>query len=243
MPIAIEQLRRISLLADLGADTLGKLARVMTTRQFKRREYVLLHGQPGHDLLFLLDGRLQVVNATEDGRDVGIHFIAPGDYFGELSVIDGLPRSASVVAVNPSLVVYLPKPQARALIFHHPQVAERVLTHLSKIVRLSSNQRMLLGISNAFQRVYAQLLQFAHKENNGVHVIENMPTHQEIAIMVNTSRETVSRAINLLFEFHTLEKRVRYIVVRKPEALKQAALGGLEAIETAAKPAAKSKPG
>jgi len=242
MPIAIEQLRKILLLADLSDEILGQLAESMPVRHFQRRESVLINGQQGDDLLFLLEGRLQVVNVTEDGREVGIHLISPGDYFGELSVIDGLPRSASVVAVSPSQVAFLPKKQARALIFHNPLVAERMLTHLALIIRLSSSQRMLLSIPNAFQRVYAQLLQFSRKDLNGTLVIENVPTHQEIAIMVNTSRETVSRAINVLFEFKTLEKQLRHLIVLKPDALKRAAEGGLEALESSSETPSRSTP-
>jgi CRP-like cAMP-binding protein len=231
MPIAIKQLRNIPLLEGLDEAILDRLAGLMSVRHYQRREFVLLNGQQGDDLMFLLDGRLQVVNVTEDGREVGIFFIAPGQYFGELSVIDSLPRSASVVAVNASQVALLPKQHARALIFHNPLVAERMLTHLALIVRLSSSQRMLLSIPNAFQRVYAQLLQFTRKDESGTLAIPNVPTHQEIAIMVNTSRETVSRAINALFEIGALEKNSRNLIVRDPAALKKAAESGLEALD------------
>lgn len=227
MPITIAQLRNIPLLADLSDEVLGRLAGLMSVRHFQRREFVLINGEQGDDLLFLLKGRLQVVNVTEDGRDVGIHFISPGDFFGELSVIDGLPRSASMVAVSPAQVAFLPRQHARALIFHNPLVAERMLAHLALTVRLSSSQRMLLSIPNAFQRVYAQLLLLSRKDASGTLLIEGMPTHQEIAIMVNTSRETVTRAINALFELKTLEKQSRLLIVLKPETLKRAAEGGL----------------
>jgi CRP-like cAMP-binding protein len=227
MPISLAQLRNIPLLADLSDEVLGRLAGLMSVRHFQRRGFVFINGQQGDDLLFLLEGRLQVVNVTEDGRDVGIHFISPGDYFGELSVIDGLPRSASVVAVSPAQVAFLPRQHARTLIFRNPLVAERMLTHLALTVRLSSSRRMLLSIPNAFQRVYTQLLQFSRKDNSGTLVIEDMPTHQEIAIMVNTSRETVSRAINALFELSAMEKRSHHLVVLKPDILKKAAEEGL----------------
>ena len=93
-------LNKIPLLADVDAETLAQVAAVMQIRTVERGQHVLHKGSVGDYLLFVLAGRLQAVDPTEDGREVGLNFLAPGDYFGELSIIDGLPRSASVVARN-----------------------------------------------------------------------------------------------------------------------------------------------
>ena len=90
-------------------------------------------------------------------------------------------------------------------------------------LRNASNYRAILGIPNAFQRVYALLVQFSVTAPGGLVVIENLPRQQEIAIMVNTSRETVSRALHELIQRGVVEKDLRRLIVRKPDVLGEVA--------------------
>lgn len=230
MPIAIETVAKIPLFEGVDSATLTTVASLMTSRVYQNHEIVIRKGDSADHLAFLLNGKLQVVDVTEDGREIGIHFIMPGAYFGELSVIDGKPRSASVVAVNMSDVAFLPGPQARALIFNRPLIAQRFLTHFAHIVRASSRQRTLLSIPNASQRVFAQLQQFVRDTKDG-QVIEGLPKQHEIAIMVNTSRETVSRALHILIKTNVLQKKGTVFIVKHPEQLKIAAASGIENVQ------------
>lgn len=215
-------LQKIPLLAGVSAETLTQLAATLQLRSVDRGQHVLHKGSIGDHLLFLLSGRLQAVDMTEDGREIGLSFLTVGDYFGELSIIDGLPRSASVVACETSLIAFLPRTHALALIYNNPLVAERLLKRMASTIRSAANYRTILGIPNAFQRVFALLNQFAKIAPGGLVVIEKMPTQQEIAIMVNTSRETVSRAIHILIQKGVVEKDMRRLIVRQPEALRKA---------------------
>lgn len=215
-------LQKIPLLADVDVETLAQVAAALQIRPVTRGQHVLHKGGGGDHLLFLLAGRLQAVDLTEDGREIGLSFLMPGDYFGELSIIDGLPRSASVVACETSLVAFLPRPQALVLIYQNPLVAERLLKRMASTIRTAANFRTILGIPNAFQRVFALLNQLAKLGPGGLVVIEKMPTQQEISIMVNTSRETVSRAIHILIQRGVVEKDMRRLIVRQPEELRKA---------------------
>ena len=215
-------LQKIPLLADVNAETLALIAGAMQLRQVERGAHVLQKGSPGEHLLFVLSGRLQAVDMTEDGREIGLNLLVSGDYFGELSIIDGLPRSASVVALENSLIAMLPRTQALGLIYNTPLIVERLLKRMASSIRRSADYRTILGIPNAFQRVFALLNQFAKIAPGGLVVIDKLPTQQEIAIMVNTSRETVSRAIHILRSKGVVEKDMRRLIVRKPEALRRA---------------------
>lgn len=198
MPVPLAILQSFSLLHGLPADKLARLAERMTERTFARREVVIKKGEAGNALCFLLEGRLQGVDFTVDGREVGLYFVDPGDYFGELSVIDGQPRPEFVIAVARSRVVTLPRDEARTLMFSTPGIAERLTTRLARRLRLESAQRTLLGLPSPAQRVCAQLAQLSVRLAQGKVVISHAPTHQEIAIMVNTSRETVTRVFQVL---------------------------------------------
>jgi CRP-like cAMP-binding protein len=227
MPIAYDIVKKIPLFQDLTEEVLQHIAGIMNSRTYLSHDLVIHKGDTPDSLAFLISGKLQVVDLSEDGREIGIHFIQPGSYFGELSVIDGLPRSASVISVKTSEVAFLPTSQARELIFTNPLIAQRLMTHFAKVLRISSSQRTLLSIPNAFQRVFAQLQTFVKETNQG-QVIEGLPRQHEIAIMVNTSRETVSRALHTLLKMEILEKNGNVIIVKQPEKLKTAATVGLE---------------
>jgi len=198
MPIPVPFLQNFSLLRGLPAETLTRLGESMTERAFGRREVVIKKGEPGHVLCFLIEGRLQGVDFTVDGREVGLYFVDPNDYFGELSVIDGLPRPEFVIAVGRSRVATLPREEARTLLVSTPAIAQRITARLAQRLRTVSAQRILLGLPNPAQRVCAQLIQLLMKAADGKVVIAHAPTHQEIAIMINTSRETVTRVFQML---------------------------------------------
>ena len=215
-------LQNIPLLKGVDQATLERMAPAFLIRNFVRGGFVLHKGGSGEHLLFLLSGRLQAVDVSEEGREIGLSIITPGDYFGDLAIIDGLPRSASVIASEASLVAFLPRTQALELIYNTPLVAERMLKRMASKIRDASNYRAILGIPNAFQRVFALLNQFARVAPGGLVVIDKMPSQQEIAIMVNTSRETVSRAIHSLIQKGVVEKDMRRLIVRLPDALRDA---------------------
>ncbi len=216
-------LSKLPLLAGIDAAAIKKMAGALQVRGADKGQAILRKGEQAEHLLFLLSGRLQAVDITEDGREIGLSFLMAGDYFGELSVIDGLPRSATVVACEPSIYALLARDQALDLMHNNPLVAERMFKRLAVGIRRASNFRTILGIPNAFQRVYALLDYLAQAGPGGLVVIERLPTQQEISIMVNTSRETVSRAIHVLLQGGVVEKDLRRLIVRKPQELRQEA--------------------
>lgn len=217
-----DHLQSFPLLEGLDVPTLEKVASALQIRTMARGAFVLRKNARSEHLLFLLSGRLQAVNVTEDGRETGHSFIGPGDYFGDLAVIDGLPLAVSVVASETSLVAFLPRVQALELIYNNPLVAERLLKKMALIIRAAADYQAILSIPNAFQRVFALLNQSAKTGPGGLVVIEKMPTQQEIATRVNTSRETVSRAIQVLIQKGVVEKDMRRLIVRLPNVLREA---------------------
>lgn len=213
-------LQNIPLLSGLDSRLLQQIGVAMQYRKINKGDYILHKGGSGEHLFFLLAGRLRVVDLTEDGREMGLSLLAPGDYFGELSIIDGLPRSASVIAMENSLISQLPAAQALQLIYSNSLIAERVMKRLAMTIRKAAYHRSILGLPNAHQRVFALLAQMMQPAPGGMSVIDNPPTQQDIAIMANTSRETVSRALNSLIQRGVVEKDLRRLIVRRPDELR-----------------------
>ena len=160
---------------------------------------------------------------TVDGRPVGLYFVEPGDYFGELSVVDGKKAAEHVIAVAKSRAVFLELNPARTLIFENPSIAQAVMTRLSQRVREVTTQRTLLALPNPFQRLCAQVLQLSQSRANALVTLDPVPTHQELAIMINASRETVTRAFQLLFLNNILEREGNTLTLVRIDYLKDIA--------------------
>ena len=123
--------------------------------------------------------------------------------------------------MSPCHIIQVPGEIARQLFFRSPPVAEAMMKHCTDLIRRMSDLRSLQAIPNAFTRVFALVNYFKVIGPGGLEVIEDAPTQQEMAIMVNTSRETVSRALSELIRIGVVEKDLRRLIVRKPDTLRQ----------------------
>ena len=225
MPASVQLLSQFPLLRPLPSEVLESLSVRMTLRSFARRAMVMSKDVPAEELGFLVDGRLQGVDFTVDGRSVGLYFVDPGDFFGELSVVDGKPPSEFVVAAVKSTVAFLDAKLAKELILNNPGLAQAVMSRLANRVRLVMGQRTLLSLPNPFQRLCVLLLQLPQHTDAGVTEVDQAPTHQELAIMINASRETVTRSFQLLFLNKVLVREGNALRLLQPGVLKDIAEG------------------
>ena len=213
-------LRKIPLLAELSELEMARVKSDIRFRQYTKREVVLHKGGSGDGLLFLLGGQLQVVDITEDGRAIGLRMLSPGDFFGEIALINNSTRSASVVAMSDAVVAFLPAGTALHLFSHAPSVANQMLRYLAQKIQRDSEFRALLSINNTAKRIYNYLL-LQRKQEGGVDVVDNLPTHQDIANMINTSRETVTRALLTLAQQGVVRKDAHRLVILDLGALQK----------------------
>ena len=214
-------LRKIPLLSGLSDEEIVKVKAEIRVRQYPKRAVVLQKGGSGDGLLFLLAGQLQVVDVTEDGRAIGLRMLAPGDFFGEIALINNTTRSASVVATSEVMVAFLPAPVALHLFSHSPSVARHILSHLADKIQRDSEFRSLLSINNTAKRIYTYINLMQKPQPDAPPVVENLPTHQDIANMINTSRETVTRALLALTQQGIVQKDSRRLIILDQEALQK----------------------
>jgi len=218
-------LRKIPLCADLSDEDMNKVKANLRVKRFARNETVIQKGSAGDSLLFLLSGKLQVIDMTEDGRIIGLRMLAEGDFFGEIAVIQSSVRSATVVVLSEALVAFLPSEITMHLFLHSPPVARYVLRRLAAKIQQDSQLRTLLSIHNTSKRIYTFIEMMKEKKTGNLEVVEDLPTHQNIASLINTSRETVTRALLILAQQGIIQKDLRRLIIRKPEALHKLAQG------------------
>lgn len=201
MAVTVELLKRFPMLTSLPESLLDQLAAQSIIKNVTRRAVVVSGGVTSEYLCFLFEGRLQGVDFTLDGREVGLYFIEPGDFCGELSLYGTEGQPESVIALSKSQVIMVPVSAVRIAIQGNQQLVESLFTRMATRVRKLSAQRALLGLSSTVARVCGQLwmmLEEQEEMNRREGVISHPPTHQELGIMLNLSRETVTRVFQTL---------------------------------------------
>ncbi len=199
---ARELLRRVSIFADLDEAGVTALERVCERRTYGEGQVVVSEAEPGDALYVLVEGKVKVVLFGESGREVILSiFKTPGDFFGEMALLDDAPRSATVMAMEPSALLTLSRADFRAHVDRHPRTALEILTELSRRLRRADAVIGDLALLDVFGRLAAKLRQLAASEGEeteaGV-LIRQRPTQAELAAMIGTSRETVSRVLSEL---------------------------------------------
>jgi CRP-like cAMP-binding protein len=195
-------LRLVSIFADLDEAAVAGLERVARRRGYAGGEVIVSEADRGDALYVLASGKVKVVLYGESGREVILSiFKTPGDFFGEMALLDDAPRSATVMAMEPSALLTLSRADFRAHVDRHPRTALEILTELSRRLRRADAVIGDLALLDVFGRLAAKLRQLAASEGEeteaGV-IIRQRPTQAELAAMIGTSRETVSRVLSEL---------------------------------------------
>jgi CRP-like cAMP-binding protein len=239
-------LHQFRLLTHLSDTRCRQLAGASSLVSFARREVVVEKNAPLTSFGFLHEGRLQLVDFTLDGKEVGLYFVEEGEFYGEVSMLDGLAQPEFVIASRKSQVVQVPASMLRAFVIEEPRIAEAILLGLARKLRHQSAQRQILSITNPLQRVCAQILllvehfaaysgfasagqplepcnQRTSSKNEPTRTLAIAPTHQELAMMVNLSRETVTRVFQVLQSRNLIDRQGDALVVsvREVEAMAQ----------------------
>ena len=194
-------------------------------------QVIVQEGEPGQALYLIVEGGVKIASYTIDGREIVLALLGPGSFFGELALLDGRPRSATVIATAPTSLVQVRRGEFLDLLERKPKLAARLLEALAG--RLRDTSRMLARITglDAASRVHAWLAEQARRHgtrlaNGEVEVC--LPPHHLIAEQLGTSRETVSRTMSALARQGLVHRTGRRGVVRlRPERL-SALVEGLE---------------
>ena len=180
-----------------------------TVRPYDRNEMIIAHGEEGRELFFVMEGRARATAFSENGRAVAYRNIGPGEIFGELAAIDGGMRSASVVALESVCVACLSEDRFRETMDTQPDFAWAMLEHLSKQVRRLTERVYESSTLVVHKRLTRELLRLAsdHGYTEGGASITPAPTHSDLAAMIGTHREAVSREMSALVKTGLIAKR------------------------------------
>lgn len=233
MPVAIDLLKQFPFFKGVSEPNLVQVAQAAQLGAAKQGQEILTRGAIVSYLTFVLSGRIQSSEIADDGRIVGVNILVPGDIIGCLTLIDNQPSTNALKTLEDSQLLLVPMAVARQLIKTEATVAERVMLLLAQSLRMSTKERAMLSLPNAFHRIFAQLNLLVNNPA-APRQVQQIPRQQDIAAMVNTSRETVSRALNMLIKEGILTKTGHQFKIERGETLNKLAIDGLDAIQDAA---------
>jgi CRP/FNR family transcriptional regulator, cyclic AMP receptor protein len=194
-----EFLYAVPIFSELTAENLEKIEKVGTRKIYPKNEIILLEEDAGTALFVIVRGKVKVSRASTDGREVILTILGDGDFFGEMAILDGLTRSASVTAIEESDLFLIQRNDFLNLLHAYPEVSVALLQELTTRLRSADMKIKALSLKDAEGKVATVLLQIADdigKIKQGKVEIEKLPLQQDLANMAGTSRETISRTLH-----------------------------------------------
>jgi CRP-like cAMP-binding protein len=208
-------LRQIALLEGLSDQRLDLLAQQCLWHSVEAGKPLLLRAEQQGDLFLLVSGRVRVTTYSANGRQVTFRDSEAGEHFGDIAAIDGGPRSADVVTLEPSVVASLDRAAFMTLLHDEPLVAQRVMLRLVSLVRQLSERVIDLSTLGVQNRLHAELLRLARTagiDGNQAR-LEPAPKHAALASQISTNREQVTRELNVLVRNGVLRKDDKALLV------------------------------
>jgi CRP/FNR family cyclic AMP-dependent transcriptional regulator len=202
-----------ALVDTLQDPALRELAARGAVRSYRKDVLIIQEGDLGDTLYILLSGRVKVFASGENDREVVIDTHGPGEYVGEMA-LDGGPRSASVITLEPTICAVVTRITIRDHIAKHPEFAFDLLARVIRRARRATANVKNLALLDVYGRV-RHLFDDLAVERDGVRIIPEKLTHQEIADRVGSSREMISRLLKDLERGGYLESEGRVITLKK----------------------------
>lgn len=210
----LDLIRRVPLFSMLTNDQAQAIADSVVKRRFRRGEIIVEHGRKSNALFILLNGRARVLTSDSRGREVILAVLQPGDYVGEMSLIDNQPHSATVRAEVQTDMLILGRPEFARCLPENSSLAYAVMRGLVQRLRKADQQIESLALLDVYGRVARTLLEMSEVVNDQ-RIIRNKVSRQDMAKIVGASREMVSRVMKDLEERGVIETQENGSVILK----------------------------
>ena len=209
-------LKNVPLFSSFSDQQLAALVPAVQHRRFPRGSYVIRAGEETDALYIILAGRAKVLIPDDDGNEVILSVIGPNEFFGEMGLLDDLPRSASVETMEPCEMLRITRSGFLNCLKDNFDAAMLIIRNLVRRLREADRKIESLALIDVYGRVARLLIEMA-QPHDGQWVIEKAPPKQEIARMIGASREMVSRVVKDLHDRGVIraDKRKIYVLDRQ----------------------------
>ena len=217
-------LRTFPLFTDLNEDEIAIVSRLMVARKFRKNNLIIFEDDVGNSLFIIRAGRVKISRIAPDGAEAILAILGAGDFFGELSVIDGQGRSASVTSIDDVELLMLRRVDFMEILERIPKIAISLLKELAGRIRKSDSHIRSLSLLDAKGRVATTILRLAEdigKVKEGKVYIEELPLQRDLASIAGTSRETISRVLKRFEEEGYLEMAHNTLIINNFDHFKK----------------------
>jgi len=215
-------LQKIPLFANLKEAELQSLSQIVIERTYKKNSNIFFEGDPGDGVYFIKAGQVKVIKTSEEGGEQILHLLGPGDIFGEVVLFDGSDFPATAQAVVDSQIGMIRNWDMDVFIRANPEVALKLLKVMSHRLRDAQIKIKNLALQDTLRRTVGMLLHLAqeHGKRTAEGIEINLPlSRQELANMVGTSRETVTRILSRLNKEGLIVLEKQKIIILDEEEL------------------------
>lgn len=210
-------IQSVPLFSDLSRQSLNTICEKVVSRTYSRGDTIIIEEDQGESFFMISKGLVKVTRVNNRGQEVILAILGEGDFFGEMSLLDGEGRSANIVAVEETSALVLSRAEFLHILEKYPRIAIHLLQELTQRIRRSDQQIESLSLSAAEHRISLTLSRLAEERGtikNGIVTLHHMPYQQDIASMAGTSRETVSRTLKKLEKSGVIKRdgKILYIL-------------------------------
>jgi CRP-like cAMP-binding protein len=220
----INDLKLIPLFSELSENELIDISKIVVRQVYKKDNMVLIEEEIGSTMFIILAGRVKISRISDEGREVILSILIDGDFFGEMSILDGQTRSANAVTLEDTELIIIRRENFLQILHDYPQVAINLLKELAHRLRRSDSQIKSLSLQNALGKVASTILRVADDSGiikHGQVEIAHLPPQQDLANMAGTSRETISRVIKSLNQLGYVRKEGSKLIILDYERFRQ----------------------
>jgi len=220
----VEFLKQIPLFASLKDEELEAINQLSLNKKCPKDTVILLEDEEGDTLFIIIEGKVKVTTFSESGKEVIFSLLNEGDFFGDMSLLDGKPRSATIISIEDSELRLIRRHDFTKLIQKHPGIALKLLEELTSRLRKADERIESLALLDVTGRIAGILLQLANErgeKSKDSLLIKARPTHQELANMAGTTRETVTRVLKQLETKKYISMDGKDITILDPENFKR----------------------
>ena len=218
----IALLHRVPVFSALLPDELERVARVVVTRRFEAGEVVFKEGDQGSTCYVVRSGRTRAVREHPDGRSITLAHFGPGDIFGEMAMLDGERRSATVESIEDTDAIAILSVDMHRLLREYPDISVKLIAALGRRLR-ETNDRLarqsFQTVQSRVAAVLADLVSTARAEGNTEADVVITATQAELAQLAGSSRESASRFLAVLERAGIISQGRGKLTVHDPEAL------------------------
>lgn len=204
----------IPLFSGLPEADLRTLSSHAVTRTFPKNTIIINEGDTTDSMYIILDGRVKAFLSDEHGKEIILDIEGPGEYFGEIALLDDAPRSASVMTLESCGFSIISKDAFKECLAKNPDIALNLIKALTRRIRILTDNVKGLALRDVYGRVSKTLLQLAKEEDDKLAITEKL-TQEDLANMVGASREMVSRILKDLTRGGYIKTEHRKITIEK----------------------------